>query len=133
MITAQSIILLCWGIFLFYWLINWWKVKPTLEEKFSVGKFRGIILVIVAVLLLNHFVLNNAFHLPACQWNWLGCHYHFFSAPASPWLPLQIISAILAMLGLMIAIMAHRTLAGNWSAALDLKHEHELITTGIYH
>ena len=40
---------------------------------------------------------------------------------------------ILMITGLMIAIIARRTLAENWSAAVAVKKDHELITTGPYH
>jgi len=40
---------------------------------------------------------------------------------------------ILVTAGLVVAIIARRTLAKNWSAAVALKKDHELITTGLYH
>jgi protein-S-isoprenylcysteine O-methyltransferase Ste14 len=39
---------------------------------------------------------------------------------------------VLVLIGLIIAIVARRTLAGNWSKDIELKQGHELITTGIY-
>ena len=36
------------------------------------------------------------------------------------------------VIGLIVAIIARRQLAGNWGAAVELKKGHELITTGIY-
>lgn len=34
--------------------------------------------------------------------------------------------------GLIVAVVARRMLAGNWSGAVALKKDHELITTGFY-
>jgi protein-S-isoprenylcysteine O-methyltransferase len=55
------------------------------------------------------------------------------SLGASKSLPFQIISMVLAVAGLAIAIVARTTLADNWSATIDVKQGHELITRGIYH
>lgn len=132
MSISQSIILICWTIFIIYWLANWRNVKPALEKKHHTGLIRGIILVIIAILLLNRFILHNAIHLPSCQLDWRGCHLHSIPSASSQWLVFQIISVGLAILGLTIAIIARKTLAANWSPTLDLKKGHELITTGIY-
>src|SRR5581483_9894485 len=45
---------------------------------------------------------------------------------------LQIIGVLLAISGLILAIVARYTLASNWSATIELKKGHELITNGIY-
>ena len=132
MTLSQGIILICWAIFLAFWFINWKNVKPTKEARSSIGKFRVIILVVVLILFLNHFIFQNRLNLPLCQMDNLGCHFHFY--PTAPYheSSLQIISTMLAILGLVIAIVARIRLAGNWSATLDLKKGHTLITTGIY-
>ena len=126
--------LICWAIFLLYWFINWSNVKPTLEKKgFNTDRIGFILVGIVVLLLLNHFVFHDALHLPSCQWNWPGCHYRLSAPSGSQMFLVQMISIFLVILGLLIAIIARRTLAGNWSATLDLKKGHELVTTGIYH
>ena len=43
-----------------------------------------------------------------------------------------ILGDVIALLGLVVCILARRELAGNWSMQLDLKKDHELITTGPY-
>lgn len=55
---------------------------------------------------------------------------------ARPFLPPSAIGAalgvLLTALGLGIAIAARITLAGNWSAAVEIKEEHALIRSGLY-
>jgi protein-S-isoprenylcysteine O-methyltransferase Ste14 len=45
---------------------------------------------------------------------------------------MDVIRSLLAISGLVIAIVARRRLAGNWSGTVTFKRNHELITTGIY-
>ena len=45
---------------------------------------------------------------------------------------INVMVVILLTVGLSIAILARRTLAGNWSGQVALKKGHELVTTGIY-
>lgn len=130
---TQTIIVICWALFLFYWFINWRNVKPTKVQKFNTIKIRGIIVVIIIVLLLNRFVFDNVLYFHACQWQWIGCHFHVSTPVIRHSLPIQIISVIFSIVGLVIAIVARRTLAGNWSPSLDVKQGHELITGGVYH
>ena len=44
----------------------------------------------------------------------------------------NIVVIVLLLVGLIIAILARRTLAGNWSGQVALKKDHTLITTGLY-
>lgn len=132
---AQITVLLCWGVFLLYWFVNWGNVKPTKEKKtINTDKIRLILLGIVALFLLNHFVLKDALHLPQCQLGWRGCHSQdiLVSAVVQS-MSLQVVSIFLSIAGIVIAIVSRKTLAGNWSSTLDVKKGHELITHGIYH
>lgn len=95
----------------------------------SVGYIRGVGIVIIGFILLNHFVFHNVLHIPLCQWNLAGCHY---ASGVYQIVPLQILGIFLTFIGLVIAVTARKTLAGNWSSTLDVKEEHKLITTGIY-
>ena len=117
-ITAQYIILACWIIFLLYWLVSWWSIKPTQEKSWSIGRFGRIIIgITIAFVLLNNF----------------GASIPFFTISLIPRsTPLGLAGVILVITGLGIAIVARRTLAGNWSNVVDVKVDHELITTGIY-
>lgn len=55
---------------------------------------------------------------------------------AGPFLPPSLIAAwlgvVLTALGLGIAIAGRITLAGNWSAAIEIKENHALIRSGLY-
>ena len=117
-ITAQYIILACWIIFLLYWLVSWWSIKPTQEKSWSIGRFGRIIIgITIAFVLLNNF----------------GASIPFFTISLIPRsTPLGLAGVILVITGLGIAIVARRTLAGNWSNVVEVKVDHELITTGIY-
>jgi protein-S-isoprenylcysteine O-methyltransferase Ste14 len=44
-----------------------------------------------------------------------------------------VVIIVFAVTGLIVALIARRTLAGNWSRAVAFKEDHELITTGLYH
>lgn len=133
MTIAQTLIVLCWGIFLFYWIINWKNVKPTAEKKSQEMIIRIVIIGIIALVLFGRFILLKSLPETTCQWSWFWCqmqnfHHTFLQSPG-----FQVLSVLLAVSGLWVAITARRTLAGNWSSTLDLKKGHELITSGIYH
>jgi protein-S-isoprenylcysteine O-methyltransferase Ste14 len=54
--------------------------------------------------------------------------------PLLPDLPVMNAAGIVFLVsGLVLAIIARKKLADNWSAAVVIKVDHELITTGIYH
>ena len=36
------------------------------------------------------------------------------------------------ILGLIVAVLARKTIADNWSGNIDIKEGHELVTTGLY-
>jgi protein-S-isoprenylcysteine O-methyltransferase Ste14 len=44
----------------------------------------------------------------------------------------HVVIIVLTVTGLVVAIAARRTLAGNWSRAVAFKEDHELVTTGLY-
>jgi len=46
---------------------------------------------------------------------------------------INVVIIVFAVTGLIVAMIARRTLAGNWSRAVAFKEDHELITTGLYH
>ena len=118
MIAAQYIILICWIVFLLYWFVSWSSVKPTQERIWGGGRFRWIIIGIVMIVLFTKI---------------FGLTIPFLTISLiSPSVLLSVASVILVIVGLVIALVARRTLAGNWSKDVDVKVDHELITTGIY-
>jgi protein-S-isoprenylcysteine O-methyltransferase Ste14 len=123
MIPVQYIIIVCWAIFALYWFINASSVKPTQETKGRLaGNWHSIWLIIGGLFLSNVPFLAKV------------------GVPASPLTTLLIphsivinaVITVLAVAGLIIAMIARRTLAGNWSRAVAFKNDHELITTGLY-
>jgi protein-S-isoprenylcysteine O-methyltransferase Ste14 len=120
MLLAQLIILVCWIIFSIYWLISARSVKATQEKAGGIGGIRHLLL--VSVLL---FLFATGFGiLPIYPLNILLVPHASF---------LVLLSVVIVAVGLIVAILARRTLAQNWSGAvLAFKKDHELIMTGLY-
>lgn len=132
MLTFENIIFLCWAIFLFYWIINLRNVKPTQEKKFVLFYFRWIVIVltIIIVIISKKFGLKlNVFF--NCGKIWFACHSYLFNSLFLSML-LQSVGTLFTIIGLTVALLARRKLAGNWSGTIDIKKGHELITTGVY-
>ena len=124
MITVQYTIGACWVVFGLYWFISARSVKPTQETKgWLAGNWHGIWLVIGGLFLSNLPFLAN-FGVPISSLTIL-------LIPRS--VAVGVVLIVFAVTGLVIAIVARRTLAGNWSRAVAFKEDHELITTGLYH
>jgi protein-S-isoprenylcysteine O-methyltransferase Ste14 len=120
MITSEAsyIVFACWAIFLLYWFISARSAKPTQERKQGMARFRLLIIGVIVVLL----ILQN-----------FGLIGQLLTTTLIPHTTLiRVISVVFLIVGLGIAIVARRTLAGNWSNVAELKVDHELITTGIY-
>ena len=120
MINASNIILFFWLIFICYWLIHWRSVKPAKETAWRAPGFRWTILWLVVLLfLISRFIYHER-------------GIHIFDATAQPITIMQIIGITLTGLGLVIAIVARKILADNWSSDVELKKDHKLITKGVY-
>jgi protein-S-isoprenylcysteine O-methyltransferase Ste14 len=120
MIHAANVILFLWLIFLCYWLLHWRSVKPVKETAWRALGLRWTLLwMAVLVILISRFIFHeNGFHV--------------FDISSQPITLVQIIGIILTGIGLIIAIVARKTLADNWSSDVELKENHKLITEGIY-
>lgn len=120
MINASNIILFFWLIFICYWLLHWKSVKQTKETAWRAPGFRWTLLwMIVLIFLISRFISHQQ-------------GLHILDTSAHPITLLQIIGIILTGIGLIIAIVARKTLADNWSSDVELKKDHKLITKGIY-
>ena len=119
----QEVVAACWAIFLLYWFISARSVKPIRETSGWLGGNWYPILLLVGVLFMINFRFLGRLGIPRDKL-------------AISLLPhtivLNIIILILLGTGLMAAITARRTLARNWSGAVALKEDHELITAGLY-
>lgn len=118
--NAPNIILICWLIFLAYWAINWKVAKPAEETVWKIPGFRWVIVWGVVLIIIISHILFPSFHL------------HVFSDASGPFSTLQLGGVILAIIGLIVAIVARKTLADNWSSNVDIKKNHKLITKGVY-
>lgn len=122
MFHLTDFVTLCWGIFLLYWTINWNSVKQTKE---SAWKSQRTGWIIAWILLIAYFFSPWSKHT-------------FFNQPNLPifasfrTILAQIVGFIFLTSGLIVAIVARKTLADNWSSNVELKKEHKLITSGIY-
>ena len=120
MFNASNIILICWLIFLGYWILNWKSVKPAQEIAWRAPGFRWTLLwIVVLILIISRFL----FHTHGIQ---------IFNIHAKQTTFLDIIGILITIGGLFIAILARRTLADNWSSDVELKKDHKLITKGVY-
>lgn len=129
-----NLIFLCWAVFLVYWTISSFSVKETQERAWPASRFRWIMITIfVVALILVHFWLIPAVN-PSCRTNSLDCHIglNIFNSSHTTLLSIKLISVFVTFLGLIVAIIARKTLADNWSGNIEIKKGHELITSGIY-
>jgi protein-S-isoprenylcysteine O-methyltransferase Ste14 len=106
-----------WIAFLVYWRIKAVGIKTAQRrEPAASGILRALVLLIVIVLLST-----TRIPLP-----WL---YHQLW-PSGIW-PFWI-GAVVTVAGLLFAVWARVHLATNWSSAITIKQDHELITSGPY-
>ena len=111
------IIAACWIIFGLYWLASSGSLKPIQKTT----DWLGVQLTVLAGFLLILNPLGLA-----------GINPIAFRMIPSLW-SVDLTAILFTVAGLIIAILARRTLAGNWSRGVVIKEEHELISTGLYH
>lgn len=115
-VVYDSIIGICWAVFIVYWLISALRTKVVAERQ---SLWSGL-----------------AHRIP------LGCGYVLLAARRLP-SPMNLsitpredwtgaMGAGVCILGLLTTLWARWTLAGNWSSAVTFKQGHELIRTGPY-
>lgn len=123
MVTPQNIILICWIIFCVFWIISLRSVKRTQEMKARGVTFDVIIIgaIIGLVVLQKLGVSFLQISLSPLTTTFIQHSYL-----------LNFISIFLVIIGLFVAIYARYTLGSNWSAHVEMKVKHELITTGMY-
>src|SRR6476661_2991454 len=123
MMTIQQFVSACWTIFILYWFISAWSVKRIQETSGWLGGNWYPILYLIGVLFMVNFRFLARLGIPRDKLATLLLPHT---------LVLNIIVVILLIAGLVVAIAARHTLAGNWSGAVAFKEDHELITTGLY-
>jgi protein-S-isoprenylcysteine O-methyltransferase Ste14 len=114
---ANSTVIVCWVIFVWYWLISAVGGKKVAERQ-SVWSA------------LAHRIFVG-------MWWWFLVYPGPLPAPLrARVLPhtdgVLATGAVLCVLGLVVTIWARRTLAGNWSSNVTFKQGHQLVRTGPY-
>ena len=121
---VQYVIICCWVIFGLYWFISSSSVKSIQETRgWLAGNWHGIWLLIGGLFLSNlPFLAKVGVSISSLT---------ILLIPSS--IVINVVIIVFAVTGLIVALIARRTLAGNWSRAVAFKEDHELITTGLYH
>ena len=99
---------------LVYWVISARLVKQTREKAGGIGSYGHLILIAAAIIMMNLKIYPLTINL----------------IPFSSFI--GILSIAFSISGLIIAITARRSLAGNWSVSVTFKKDHELIQSGVY-
>ncbi len=113
-----NIIIICWVIFILYWLVSAFFVKQ------SATKYNWRVQVIWRVMLMVLVIIFVKFDRADANSFFTFLFQSFFSYELS--------GTVLSVLGLIIAIWARVSLGRNWSSYTTYKKEHELIITGPY-
>jgi protein-S-isoprenylcysteine O-methyltransferase Ste14 len=123
MITTWQVVLACWIIFVLYWIISARSVKPIQETRGRLGGNWYPILYLIGFVFMMNFRFLGRLGIPRGKLAILLLpHTNILNS----------IIVILLSAGLLVAIIARHKLARNWSGAVALKEDHELITTGLY-
>jgi protein-S-isoprenylcysteine O-methyltransferase Ste14 len=106
----------CWMIFIGYWVVNAFRVKPAVEKQswLSMLAYKGPLT--LGGLLLWCPGLHGPLRLALTPQSDLA----------------RTGGAVVCVLGLFVAVWSRRTLAGNWSSNVTFKQGHELIKSGPY-
>jgi len=115
--TAMRICTLLWTILWIVWLLAWLRTKATQERvPFGSRLAYGIPVVTAFFLLFNDNIRFGWFEVPIFPHN----------------LALEAVAVTLAAAGIAFAIWARFYLGQNWSSAVSIKVDHQLIRTGPY-
>lgn len=116
---ANLAVVVIWGVWMLYWFVSAFgnKAAARVDGRASLLAYR--LPLVVGYLLLFTPV-------PWRGWPWL---LQRFLPPTVAWL---CIGFAVLLLGLAFACWARVTLGRNWSATVQLKRDHELVTAGPY-
>ena len=112
---AGRFIAVCWVVFIAVWFIAAWFAKRTVERS---DTWPRSLVWIVAILLL------------ATRSGWMGLANGVSLWRATP--GLAVVAAAVTASGLSVALWARAALGRNWSGAVVLKEQHDLIDRGPY-
>src|SRR5262245_24470239 len=114
--ATTKFVVLCWVVFAIVWLVSALRVKPTKERQPLSARLVYLALTLLAAMLLNGGVWKIRLARPVLRHT----------------LWTTVLADVIVLVGLMIAVWARVVLAGNWSARVTLKENHELIRRGPY-
>jgi protein-S-isoprenylcysteine O-methyltransferase Ste14 len=114
---ALQIVGCFWIVLGVYWAVSALRRKPTKKEEHLVERLRHLVPVMVAFLLLSQ---------ADPSYGWLGLRF----VPESG--TLSLLGIGLAAAGVAFAIWARWHLGANWSAAVSIREQHDLIRSGPY-
>jgi len=106
-----------WFAYIAYWWAMAANVKSDERREAAGSRLQRLVLIILAVVLLGFprvelYVLDRRFLPTSIWWFWIG--------------------AAVTASGLLFSVWARRYLGRNWSRAVTIKKDHELITSGPY-
>jgi len=110
-------ITVCWFALALFWIVTSLGVKQKAKAESSGQRWTHLSLLIAGALLL----FNN-------DWPWAFLHFRLY--PQSTWI--EWAGAAMTLAGVLFAIWARISLGRNWSAAVQIKQDHELIRKGPY-
>ena len=122
------VIIFCWIVFLVYWTINAKRVKPSQEVKKGTWIYKSVFLYLLIAIALAYRLLL----MIGCKAKIFVCNNNLYTLPINSLPAIEYLSVFLIVLGLIVAILARKKLADNWSSVVDYKTSHKLITTGFY-
>jgi len=114
--TTEVIVGICWAVFLGFWIVWAFWVKRTRARQPLSERLLHLLFIAIAAVLLNGHVRTTLMTQRVL--------------PQS--IPIELLADVLVVVGLLIALWARVTLAGNWSSQVTLKEDHELIQRGPY-
>jgi protein-S-isoprenylcysteine O-methyltransferase Ste14 len=115
MTWARAFIALCWVGWLAYWVAMGFRNKRTVERASVLG-YRVVAIAAFVVLAIVGRALN------------VSAHSRTWQTP----LALALACDLIVLAGLAFTVWARVVLAGNWSAEVTFKEDHELIDAGPY-
>jgi protein-S-isoprenylcysteine O-methyltransferase Ste14 len=114
---AALAIVLCWCIYLAYWLFTACSVKRTAERQNPVWLGVRIAVVLVAILLFRN-VGPLSPYTSQVLWSYTPT--------------VGMIATLVSLAGLTVMLWARTILGRNWSGAVTFKEQHELVEQGPY-
>jgi len=114
---SEKFIILCWAIFLIYFVAAAFTVKRTVERQNGWLRVLMLAVLIVVIILLKRGTALSGY---AGEVLWRQT------------LAVGIIADLITLFGLITMLWARIVLGGNWSASVTFKENHELIERGPY-